>query len=389
MKRVLGIIGAGTVQRGGVAAFAAVTLLLGLAADEANGESKAKASAAPAATPTQPAASRAAATPAPAAAAARFRCTVDPGPRLPARPQCQHGMPVTVGDVLMLPRACRLSLDGKPVDRHTVELRDARTGAKKGQTSLPPTAAAGEGPQVGGILGGPYPLYVFGGGVAAIDPAARKLELVLQAEGSVVGFARTGEILAVAEAFPPDKTYAGGSIGWSVLDFGAGVELGALRVAGRDLIDLGIEPKTPGGIPVWLRMGSRAGTRDLVATLDPKGAAEGSKAPLIQAKAVAPTEHARLHHSGLTSGAATAGTCPAITGRDPVLPNALAVRFDATSAITPARGALMLQAPGCLAATWPDDESGTAWAWIRAKPDDKPAIGRLRCAAIGRDAKAK
>lgn len=389
MKSDPGIIGGDALQRGVVAAFAAVTLLLGSAASDARGESKAKPSPAPAAPPPQPAASPAAAAAAAAPAPARYRCTVDPGPRLPARPQCQHGMPVTVGDVLMLPRACRLGLDGKPVDRHTVELRDARTGAKKGQTSLPPTPAAGEGPQVGGILGGPYPLYVFAGGVAAIDPTARKLELVLQSEGAVVGFARTGEILAVAEAFPPDKTYAGGSIGWSVLDFGAGVELGALRVAGRDLIDLGIEPKTPAGIPVWLRMGSRAGTRDLVATLDPKGAAEGSKAPLIQAKAVAPAAHARLHHSGLMDGTAAAGTCPAISGRDPVLPNALPVRFDATSAITPARGTLMLQAPGCLAATWPDAESGTAWALIRAKPDDKPAVGRLRCAAIGRDAKAK
>lgn len=369
MKSDPGINGGGTLQRGVVAAFAAVTVLLGLTAREAQCESKAKAS--------------------PDPAAARFRCSAEPGPRLPARAQCQHGMPVTVGNVLMLPRACRLSLDGKPVDRHTVELRDARTGAKKGQTSLPPSAAAGDGPLVGGILGGPYPLYIFGGGVAAIDPAARKLELVLQAEGSVVGFARTGEILAIAEAFPPDKTYAGGSIGWSVLDFGAGVELGALRVAGRDLLDLGIEPKTTAGIPVWLRMGSRAGTRDLVATLDPKGAAEGTKAPLIRAKAVAPTEHARLHHSGLTDGAAAAGTCPAITGRDPVLPKALPVRFDATSATAPARGVLMLQAPGCLAATWPDATSGTAWALMRAKPGDKPAIGRLRCAAIGRDAKAK
>ncbi|MEY3015418.1 MAG: hypothetical protein RIT45_4153 [Pseudomonadota bacterium] len=316
-----------------------------------------------------------------------FQCTVEASPKLPARPRCEHGLPVVVGQLLLLPRACRLPLDKAEVDRHTVEFRDARTGRKLGQASLPPGPPVGTAPRVGGILGGPYPVYVFGGGVASVDATARKLELVLQAEGRIAGFARSGEILAVAEALPADKHFGGGSISWTVLDFGAGIELGSLRVAGTELVGLGVEPRSDAGIPVWLRMKGRIGVRDLIATLDPKGAGEGKPAPSITATAVDVRPHADPHGSDLQRSAPVAGRCPAASGRDAVLPDRIAVRYGAGELVHPTDGRLMMAAPGCLVATWPDDD-GAAWALLADKPDEAPTLGRLRCQRGG-DAKVK
>ena len=138
--------------------------------------------------------------------AASWTCQGGPGARMSGHPSCEEGLPVVVGEIMLVPRACRLELDGKAIDRHTVELRYFKTGAKRGQTSLPPSPATSgtDLPSVGAILGGPFPLYTWPGGIATVDVAARKMELVLEPSHRLVAIARLGEILSVVEAIPAD-----------------------------------------------------------------------------------------------------------------------------------------------------------------------------------------
>ena len=290
-------------------------------------------------------------------------------------------MPVVSGRHLLLPRVCRMPFEGRTVERHTVEIRDANHGRRLGQASLPPVDAPATPMRVGGLLGGPYPLYVWSGGVALVHAGVRKLELALQPEhGVIAGFARGGEILAVAERQPPEAHFPSGSITWTVLDFGQGIELGSLQIAGSEVLAMGVEPPSAKGVPVWLRLRGKEGPADLVALLDPKGSGEGKPTPTIRPRAVPPANHADVGQSSLTSGPRTADLCPVSSGEDAVLPHAIAVRIGA-DVQTPSGGSSLIRAPGCLSAVYVDEQKTQAWAWLDESAGKPPALAALRCGA--------
>lgn len=316
------------------------------------------------------------------AEAATWRCRTTDGLRTPVHPSCEEGMPVVVGEFVLVPRACRLELEGKAIVRHTVELRDTKTATRRGQTSLPPMPApAGTDlPAVGAILGGPFPLFVWPGGIATVDVALRKMEVVLEPTHRLVAIARLGEVLSVVEAMPADERFTAGSLHWTVLDFGSAKVLGELRVAGQDLRGLGIEPMAGRKHPVWLQMHGTKGLMDLVAQLDATGADDGAPAPGIVATAVAPRDHVDLHGSDWSAGTPAAGTCAALTGRDAILTATPPARIRPTPAapVVPGRSRGTVQMAGCLIASVPDAE-GTAWGWILGPSG--PVLSPLRCEA--------
>jgi len=156
-------------------------------------------------------------------------------------PGCDYGVPVRSGAHLIVPRVCRLAVEGKHYDRHGVDVRDGATGARIGQAALPPVLVAPGRPmpRVGALLGGAYPLLVHHTGIAVIDAKAGRAEAVFEAPAGLVAVARRGEILAVAEVVPAEKGAPAG-LEWTVLDFGAGELLGQLQLEGTALTGLGL-----------------------------------------------------------------------------------------------------------------------------------------------------
>lgn len=315
---------------------------------------------------------------APVRAAAAGTC-VAAGAKVRAMRSCRYGTPVVVGDVLFLPRSCRLPLKSGPIERHTVEIRDAVTGRKHGQASLPPKpSTSGAPPRPGALIGGPYPLFVWQGGIAAIDAASKRARVVYEATGQLAAVARYGEVLALVDALPADKTFKRGSLEWTVLDFGAGELLGQLRAAPAPLTDIGIAKGSQGGrsLVAWLGLKGPKGPLEVSATIrgaDGKPAAKGGH---LSPRASAPKGRGLPFASGATAGPGQ--TCAVLTGRDAVITAAPWVDLGGTQVVSPASAKRTRPIPGCVAAT-PPTAKGVTWAWL-AKPGSTPTLAAYRCA---------
>lgn len=152
-----------------------------------------------------------------------------------ALPGCIHGLPVRQGELILVPRACRLTVAGKTVDRQSVDIRHGETGARVGQASLPPTPPGPEPAQPGTILPGEPPLLVTNQGIAAIDPRAGQAEPTFEPQGKLLAVARKNDVLLVVEVQSADKTFPGGSLAVTAIDQEAGEVLGDLQLAGITL----------------------------------------------------------------------------------------------------------------------------------------------------------
>jgi hypothetical protein len=211
---------------------------------------------------------------------------------------CDYGVPARSGELLLVPKVCRLPLDGKLLDRHSVEVRLASTGAKVGQASLPPAQVKDAKvplPQPGMLLGGAFPLLVLPVGIAAIEGRSGRAELVFEPQGRLLGVARLGEVLAVVEEMPADDGFPKGSLEWTVLDFGAGDVLGSLRLAGVDLAGLALRTPASGGLEAVLERTAAGKHVEVVAmvrdaagkTMAPGGTLAGKVRPLLASLSMA------------------------------------------------------------------------------------------------------
>lgn len=313
----------------------------------------------------------------------RWQC-VATGPARAEGAGCRVGAPVRLGELVAVPRVCRLSLQGRAVERHTIEWRDIATLRSRGKASLPPSdAVAGAAvAEVGALLVGDPPLYVWAGGVAALDLGGRRLEAVMTADHAIAGVARRGDLLAVVEAHPADTTFAAGSLAWTVLDSGSGKMLGARRVAGTALAALGIEAPTGARAEVWLRMAGKDGLRDLVGAVALPGVEDGVPVPAIAVKVVPARATAAVAGPPGRCGMLVPATAAVVAH-----PVAAGGAGTAAIAAVTAEHAACAQCAGCLGVLAPQDD-GSSVAMVVASTG--PALQALRCLrAAGPDATEK
>ncbi len=170
---------------------------------------------------------------------------------------CSYGLPVIYEGLVLIPKSCRLELAGKPIDRHSVEVRTVTNGSRIGQASLPPQPASGsQPPDPGAILAGTPPLLVLGAGIAAIDGRKGSADLVFEAQGVLLGAARTGDLLALAERLPPDKS-GKAKIEWTILDLEAGALVGEATTSGTAIAGMSLV-RSATGVRASLDLGSDA-----------------------------------------------------------------------------------------------------------------------------------
>lgn len=291
---------------------------------------------------------------------------------------CRYGVPVVVGKVLFVPKACKIPIGKRVITRHTVELRDLATGRKQGQASLPavriPAASAAKTaiPKPGALIGGPYPLFVHDRAIAAIDASSRRARVVFEATGTIAGVARYGELLAIVERLPKAGKRPAGVLEWTVLDFGAGEILGQSHLAPTQLLDVGLG-KEGGQLVSWLGVKSAKGSADLVAPVRTKAGKPATTNGRLAAVAKRRGQRFMAHGSRAKSG--TKPACVVLTGRDSVLPSAVWVDLGAKSGTSPAAAARTLPIAGCLAAT---GGSGRVWAWHRSSAGN-PELRAYQC----------
>ena len=304
-------------------------------------------------------------------------CKVTGAPLIRATAACQYGLPVLVGPVLLVAKACRIPMPEGAVARHAVEIRDPATGKRLGQASLPATPATADGkvPTVGAVLGGAFPLYVFTGGIGAIDFAAKRAELVFEPSGRLMALSRAGEVLAVVDALPADATFPNGSLEWTALDFGKGEMLGQARLAGGDVDDAALIQRADGLYAV-LDVTGKKGPVTLAARLRDKAGKATTSAGLLRPK-VEPRRKAVV----AAAASSAAATCPVVVVSDSVRTAhpALAIADrDAKPASASITGWLVIAPTAkCLAASAPGAK-GAAWAWM---DEGKGAVlRRLTCA---------
>lgn len=304
-------------------------------------------------------------------------CKADSAPLMRASAACQYGLPVRVGRALLVAKACRIPMAEGAVSRHAVEIRDAATGKRLGQASLPATKASpdGEVPKVGTLLGGAFPLYVFAGGIGAIDHAARRAELVFEPTGRLMALARAGEVLAVIDALPADATFPNGSLEWTVLDFGKGEMLGQARLAGSDVDGTALAQRGD-GLHALLDVTGKKGPLTLAAHLRDKKGKQITSSGLLRPK----VETRRK--PGTSPAAKVAGaTCPVVNVGDAVRTTQPVLVVDGAGA-GPAAAAIqgwltIATTATCLAASAVGAD-GVAWAWLRA--GKRTGLHRLACA---------
>lgn len=277
-----------------------------------------------------------------------LECAPVPGTSaMPAMTSCVHGLPVRQGELLLIPRVCRLTVAGKPVERHTVDVRHGETGAKIGTASLPPQAP-GSGPAVPGtVLTGEPPLLVTPEGIAAVEPRRGVVEPSFTPEGRLVGVARRGDVLVVVEALAPDKTFPAGSLALTAMDQEAGELLGEAHLAGTSLATLELRGGTGKTLDVWL--GRQEKDKAMVLAVPVRDAA---------GKALAKNGVLSARLQAVVGGAVAAGPgCPMLGAPDVVMVG--------ESKLTVADGRVKA-ATGQLAATWVPGAAGDTCAAVTA-----------------------
>ena len=277
---------------------------------------------------------------------------------------CNYGAPVRVGDLVLVPRACRLPLKSGPLLRHTVELLAADTGKRVGQVSTPPTPTkSADKPAAGALIAGPYPIYVWSGGIAAVDVRGRRLQVVFEPTGALAGVARHGELLAVVDALKPSLQYPKGSLEWTIIDFGAGAVRGQRTLGKGSVEDLGFTVRNK-QLNAWLVVRGKGAAARVTAPLT-TAAGKPLPAGILKVKLKQVKGAIRSAGSGLSSGKGSG--CPVVTGLDaarPARPWVSLGRDGSGSAPTSARK--MVTLPGCRVAT-PKGPKGIVWAWIKGE----------------------
>lgn len=303
------------------------------------------------------------ATPTPTAART-WTCTEAPGgAAMAATAVCDYGAPARSGEHLLVPRVCRVPVQDKLYDRHGVDIRHGTTGARIGQASLPPLLAKPGSPLpvVGSVLGGADPLLVFAAGIAAIDPRAGRAEAVFEAETGLVAVARRNEVLAVVERLAPGGAFPRGGLEWTVLDYGAGVVLGQLQLAGTALDSLGVRGKTGLGLEAFLTRTDQGKAIEIVAeVLDAQGKPV-AKDDVLTAK-VRPVATTAVPARGSPSATSCPSTPPALAilvGAGGLVVSADPARQRATPPTTEQAQA----GAGCLG-VFEVNEKGHGFAWF-------------------------
>ena len=288
-----------------------------------------------------------------------------------AAPGCVHGAPVRSGDLILVPRICRVVMGAKSLDRHTVDLRNAATGARVGQASLAPVdvVAGARMPAVANVLGGPLPLLLHGAGIGAIDTKSGHIESVFDSETGLLAVARAGEVLAIVEKMPPDKHFPKGGVEWTVLDYGSGELLGQLQVAGPDAE--GVELRATAGKGLETTLLRRVGAKwvALVAVVrDQAGknlAVDGALSAKLR-EAAAPTPVSGTGCAVLAAAQALRADLPAFAvSEDPARGSAAAAASKVPVSATAA----------CLALIEPDAR-GESFGWFA------PAQGKAELRAV-------
>lgn len=307
-------------------------------------------------------------------------CKPNGKPVLRATPACQYALPVSVGAVLLVAKACRIPMDGAAVVRHAVEVHDAATGKRLGQASLPAVRVAANAPvpAVGTLLGGPFPLYVFAGGIGAIDSSSRRAELVFEPSGRLAGLARAGEILAVVDALPADATFPKGSLEWTVLDFGKGEMLGQARLAGDRVDGVGLVVRGDGLYAV-LDLTGKKGPVTLASRLRDKAGKQKTGDGLLR-----PKLEARRQAAAKAPKRPAGDTCPVLDIGDAVRTAHTALAMTGPAAkpdMAFVSGWLRVAAgTACIAATQVDGK-GRTWAWLAEKR--RAVLRGLSCPGAG------
>ena len=303
---------------------------------------------------------------------------------------CRYGLAVLHEDWVLLPKSCRHDLQGKPVDRQSVEIRAWATGARVGQASLAPTSGtAAEPPSPGQVLPGTPPLLVLPTGIASIDCRLGSAEFVFEPQGLLLGAARTRDWLALVELLPVAQAPAAAKNGqatkkdappakptleWTVIDLEGGAVAGQALIAGASIRAISVH-KQAGGVVVGLGLGTGATAVDVEAAVtDATGkqvSKDGQLLVKLLAKATAPPAPAGAAEPvrGCASYAAPAAVLAA------VLP--VEVRSDRELLAPPAAG--RLGPANCLALRAPDAR-GRGVAWLRGGAGDRQLVA-LRCSA--------
>jgi hypothetical protein len=286
--------------------------------------------------------------PAPATATAMWNCIPAAGVAIRALPGCNYGVPVRAGDKLLVPRACRLQVAEKTVERHTIEIRLAATGASVGQASLPAAGAVSTAslPVPGIVLPATPMLYAWPGGLAALDLATRTLEPALAPDGTLLAVAVRGDRVVVVEGSDASK--------WQVT---------ALDLEHESVIgEATVQAPPPNGL-AWTAAGDAvevtvAGTNSwsrLIVTL-PTGAPQGPPPPLSIRRLAVPAPRP-----------ASAPNCPWVPARDATVFNELAPMPSNPSVITywaaPDQGARLNGGGDRCTAVVAADATGRAFAW--------------------------
>lgn len=294
---------------------------------------------------------------------------------LTAREGCRFGLPAQIGTHLLVPKVCLIPMGKEAVIRHAVEIREAATGRRVGQASLPAQKAALTAtlPALGTLLAGEIPLYVWEGGIGAINPASKRAVPVFEPTGRLAAVALHGQVLAVVDALPADAVFPAGSLEWTVLDFGSSTLLGQARLAGTGIDAIGYEAQ---GSALTATLGRLKG-----------GKLQVLRAPIHGADGKVAVANGLLKPA-LSQGAAPTASAPKAAPGCPVLPArtsaivgkaALVVQGKAVT-LHPEEGrtnARLTGGPaGCAVSTVPDS-AGAAWAWVGG--DKEAALHKLRC----------
>jgi hypothetical protein len=170
-----------------------------------------------------------------------------------AAAQCSYGHPQLDGDQLLIPKVCRHELQGKPVVRHSVEVKSLATGARVQQASLPPQAMPPAGlPEVGALLAGSPPLLVTAEGIAGIDLRSGRAEAAFAPEGTLAAVARRGALLAIVDRRPTEGGKGQTALEVSVLDLDAGEPVGAALFADSEVTALELAVRASGAADLRL-----------------------------------------------------------------------------------------------------------------------------------------
>ena len=272
-----------------------------------------------------------------------------------AAKNCTYGLPAVHDGLVLVPKSCRLDLASKPVDRQSVEVR-TMAGARIGQGSLPPQPAVGDQPaDPGALLAGVPPLLVLPTGIAAIDARRGSAELVFEAQGVLLGAARAGDLLALAERLPADKS-GKPKIEWTVLDLEGGAVLGQAIVAGSAVAAIALT-KSAQGVRAGLSLGQDPTAVQLEALV-----ADGAGKLAIKDGQLAVTPVAK----SLPARSAPAAGCPVVATAAAVVTVRMAVlRAGGVRLPAVSGGQVWRTSENCLAIA--DTGAGTGrLAWIAA-----------------------